>query len=380
MNILNIIFWEPSYSPHKTQFFDSVGSLLKNCSVKAYAHSDIPKDRLSQGWKIDDNTITPWILQPTNAMIRDVVAKDPKNTLHIFSGIRWVPTLIIALSEVKKTKARFAIMSEPRVGDGVKGTLRFIQSWLTEGWLRRNAEFILAIGRNGPPWFKSVGYNTDKIFAFAYFVNSPTPLGVSAEWEACDKAVRVGYVGRIVQEKGVFDLVRAIKILGTGASLSIVGGGSDKNALIKLTKALCVAADFAGVLPIAEVGKAMARFDVLVLASTTKDDGWGVVVSEALMCGTAIISTNHVGASLLLEEPLFGRCVPSCDPQAIANAILELQASGAFTSKQRQARRMLASARLSAEAGARYLAEIINWTKERGLRPTPFNKYEVTRF
>ncbi|MDP1045310.1 glycosyltransferase, partial [Klebsiella pneumoniae] len=65
-----------------------------------------------------------------------------------------------------------------------------------------------------------------------------------------------------------------------------------------------------GVLPMSDVNCFFRQVDVLVLASTTADDGWGVVVSEALMCGVAVVATATVGASVVLERSLFGRCVP----------------------------------------------------------------------
>jgi hypothetical protein len=62
----------------------------------------------------------------------------------------------------------FGVMSGPRLSEGLKGWTRFAQ--LTEGAMRRNADFIFVIGRNGPSWFRAVGYRSDRIFPFAYFL------------------------------------------------------------------------------------------------------------------------------------------------------------------------------------------------------------------
>jgi glycosyltransferase involved in cell wall biosynthesis len=118
----------------------------------------------------------------------------------------------------------------------------------------------------------------------------------------------------------------------------------------------------------------MSQLDVLVLASTSKDDGWGVVVGEALMCGTAVIATPCVGASVVLDAPMFGRCVPANAPDAIALAVQELTESGAFSDVNRLSRSVSARQRLSADAGARHLRNILQWRFAGGVKPLPFYK------
>jgi glycosyltransferase involved in cell wall biosynthesis len=135
---------------------------------------------------------------------------------------------------------------------------------------------------------------------------------------------------------------------------------------------LNIDAEFRGVLPNHEIGRFMQSVDVLLLPSITKD-GWGVVVSEALMCGTAVVATNCVGASLMLAVPLFGRCVPALSPKAIAQAITDLRNSGSFSSQSRTARANCARRFLSADAGAKYLMEIIAWRFGSSMKPHHFN-------
>lgn len=370
-----IVFWEPCTSPHKSDFFAALATIAPNIEVICCANSALSGERLAQGWSIKSTYAFRTIVAPDQNEIGRLVSEQASSTLHIFSGIRWVPSIVAGLKAVQHAGAKFAIMSEPRVRGGWKGTLRIIHSWLTEGRLRRNAEFVLAQGINGPPWFRSVGYPEDRIFPFAYFVDPPKQHeGSGASTSAADRPIQIGYVGRLVKMKGVFDLVAAAAKLGASAQLTVVGSGPEEHALKTVCAGLQLDAAFLGVLPIQEVGDFMRKLDVLVLASTSKEDGWGVVVSEALMCGTAVIATPCVGASLMLDEPLFGRCVPAGSPDSIAEAVRELQASAAFTAEARSTREALARSRLSAEAGARHLLEIISWRLGDALRPIPFYK------
>lgn len=372
LQLSRIVFWEPSTSPHKIDFFVALATIAPSIEVICCANSELTDERKVQGWSIKPTKAFRTIVAPSQAAIDKLVGEHANSTLHIFSGIRWVPIVVAGLKAVKRNRARFAIMSEPRVREGWKGSLRFLHSWLTETWLRHHAEFVLAQGKNGPPWFRSVGYPEARIFPFAYFVDPPKQLASTDEKPRdADRPIQIGYVGRLVKMKGVFDLVAATEKLGSSAQLGIVGSGPEEQALKTACAELQLDAKFIGVLPIQEVGGFMRKLDVLVLASTEKD-GWGVVVSEALMCGTAVIATPCVGASLVLNESIFGSCVPAGSPESIADAVRDLHASGLFSAEARIKRQTLARARLSAEGGARHLMDIVGWRFSGGVRPHPF--------
>ncbi len=377
LDFRRIIFWEPCVSPHKSDFIQVIARLLPTVELICCADSDLPANRKALGWLSPNSTNAgiKTLIAPSAEQIQQLVYHAHQNTFHVFSGTRHCLTLIDGLRAVKTSKARFAILSEPRVREGWKGQLRFLQSWLTEGWLRQNCAFVLAIGRNGPPWFQSVGYAAQKIFPFAYFVEPPQrpdALPRHAD-EPSQSSIQVGYVGRLVRMKGIFDLVQAMSLLDRKARLTLVGGGPDEEALRAMCAQNRVDAVFRGVLPMPSIGEAMARLDVLVLASTSKDDGWGVVVSEALMSGTAVIATPCVGASLVLDDPRFGVVVSPHDPVAIATAIRTLQDAGAFALPNRLARQALARSRLSAEAGARYFVAILQHRLGGAACPRPFH-------
>lgn len=375
--ISRIVFWEPSISPHKSDFFSAIAFIAPDIEVICCANSELSEERQAQGWACKLTNTFKIIVAPNETEIAKLVGEEINNTLHIFSGIRWIPNIVAGLKAVKHNHAKFAIMSEPRVRDGWKGQLRYLQSWITESWLRRHSNFILAQGKNGPPWFRSVGYSSERIFPFAYFIDLAEIISSNEDQlYTTNLPIKIGYAGRMVKMKGVFDLVAAVSKLGPLAQLSMVGSGPEEEALKMACVRLKIDVKFLGVMPIQEIGNFMRKLDVLVLASTTKD-GWGVVVSEALMSGTAVITTPCVGASLMLNEPLFGRCVPKNSADSIATAIQEMQEASEYTSIARANRKILARSRLSAESGAKYLLKIIEWRFYNGQRPVPFNETKV---
>jgi glycosyltransferase involved in cell wall biosynthesis len=364
-----IIFWEPTVSPHKVDLFAGLSRCMPDVEIICVADQALLADRRALGWCVDVPQGYEQIVHPSRAAM-DTLVDGAADVLHVFSGIRHVSAIETALRLVRGRKARFAIMSEPRVAEGWRGLLRYAQSWLTETWLRREVAFVLAIGRNGPPWFLSVGYKPEKIFPFAYFVEAP-----DCRTDACltgrDVVTRVGYVGRLTPEKGVADVIRAVSECHS-VQLMIVGAGPQEAELRRCGESLGVQVDWHGVMPINQIPEFMSSLDVLVLASTTTDDGWGVVVSEALLCGTAVIATRCVGASVLLDDTLTGVCVPPADPTAIASALLFLREGGFLREEKRQARRQWARGRLTGMAGAVYLKKILDHCFLGGARPVPF--------
>lgn len=367
-----LVFWEPSSSPHKAHFFSALARLAPDCQIVECAEQGLGADRSALGWSLDPAGNYRRVIAPDDRLVDEIVAGGRRETLHVFSGIRWVPTIVKGLAAVRRSGGRLAILSEPRVREGWRGELRFLQSWLMEGWLRRRAELVLAIGRNGPPWFAGVGYPAERIFPFAYFVDPPMVLAQPPRpsWET-GEPLQIGYLGRLVPAKGVRDIVRAAALLGKRPVIRVGGAGPDEARLQALSTELQVSAEFCGVIRMPMVGSFLAALDVLVLASRSKDDGWGVVVSEALMCGTAVVATNCAGASVVLDPTWLGRVVPASRPDLIAAAIADLSASHAFELAARERRAAWARSVLSATAGAQYLLKIVAWSE--GERPRPMD-------
>jgi glycosyltransferase involved in cell wall biosynthesis len=61
--------------------------------------------------------------------------------------------------------------------------------------------------------------------------------------------------------------------------------------------------------------------DIFVFPSL--QDGFAIVVAEALACGLPVITTRNTGASDLIQPGVNGEIVPIRDPEAIAEAVLK---------------------------------------------------------
>jgi glycosyltransferase involved in cell wall biosynthesis len=148
------------------------------------------------------------------------------------------------------------------------------------------------------------------------------------------EGLQVGYVGRLVREKGVDTLLQALA-LNRDASwhLTVVGDGPDRERLEALASALRLAARirWLGALPRGPLARIWSELDVLVLPST-KAEGWnephGHVLAEAMAHEVAVVGADTGVIPELIGDA--GVIVPAADSRALA---LELRRLGAAATR-----------------------------------------------
>ena len=170
------------------------------------------------------------------------------------------------------------------------------------------------------------------------------------------------FVGRLVPEKGVFDLLHAYGALAPElrATIGLVFGG-DGVARPELEKRAAAitpgAVYFAGFVHREQLPSYYGLAEALVFP--TRSDTWGLVVNEAMACGLPIIASSVAGcATDLVEDYWNGRVVRSSDTSQFAHAMNELACDAALRSLmgRRGRDRIL---RYSPEACAAGIAEAV---------------------
>jgi 1,2-diacylglycerol 3-alpha-glucosyltransferase len=133
------------------------------------------------------------------------------------------------------------------------------------------------------------------------------------------------FVGRLVPEKGVFDLIEAYAKLDSSVrsevGLVFAGDGVSREELMQRAKQISPGSVcFQGFAQREELAAIYALADALVLP--THSDTWGLVVNEAMACGLPIIVTDVAGcAADLVEDGWNGYVVPSRAPDKLCAAI-----------------------------------------------------------
>lgn len=145
-----------------------------------------------------------------------------------------------------------------------------------------------------------------------------------------DGQPRIGYLGRIVHEKGLDVLIRAVAQLPGPADLVLAGdaaavaGGSELPRLQALAAELGVSVDYAGPLADDAVPAFLASVDVLALPSVSTLEAWGRVQAEAMLCGTPVVASALPGVRELVRATGMGLTVPPGDAAALASALSQV--------------------------------------------------------
>ena len=142
-----------------------------------------------------------------------------------------------------------------------------------------------------------------------------------------DGEVAIGFLGRLVMEKGldVFaDTMAELRKRGVPHKVLVVGEGPARGWFAERVPE----ASFTGMLTHAELGRAVASMDMLLNPSVTET--FGNVTLEALASGVPVIAARATGSTSLVTEGQTGRLVEPGDIAGFANAIAAYAADPAL--------------------------------------------------
>jgi glycosyltransferase involved in cell wall biosynthesis len=144
---------------------------------------------------------------------------------------------------------------------------------------------------------------------------------VDHDWLLSEVPVVIG-VGRFAEQKEFSVLLEAFDLLTSRLDVQLVlaGDGPLREELQALTRELGLEenVDFLGF--VSNPYKYMKEADLLAISSHY--EGFGVVATEALACGTPVVSTDCPGGpSDILEDGQYGELVDVGDAHGLANAM-----------------------------------------------------------
>jgi glycosyltransferase involved in cell wall biosynthesis len=175
------------------------------------------------------------------------------------------------------------------------------------------------------------------------------------------------FVGRLVEQKGVADVIAAVSILaGTHPDTTalIVGDGQDRSAFESLSQRLGLAdrIAFLGWVEAREVVDHIAAGDVFVGPSRRGTDGsveaQGLTFAEAMLAGTPVVATASGGIPDTVRHEETGLLVAEASPRQIAKAIERLVREPSLTAMLRENGRRHALAHFTRRASAMAFSEL----------------------
>ena len=222
-------------------------------------------------------------------------------------------------------------------GDSQLGTprlwLKQIVKELVYPRLLRQFDACLYVGQKNREYLEHYGVPDSRLFFSPHCVDNEAfaSLASTVNREAVRTKLGIGkgtkavlFVGKLLERKRPHDLLRAVAALraqGADACAVFAGDGPLRRSLEVAACELAVPTFFLGFRNQTELPEAYVLADMLALPSEGSET-WGLVVNEALACGTPVVVSDAVGcAPDLVTEGQTGALYPVGDVGALVKAL-----------------------------------------------------------
>lgn len=211
-------------------------------------------------------------------------------------------------------------------GDSQLATPR---SWLKQmvktllyPWVIRQFDACLYVGQRNREYLEHYGASADRLFFAPHCVDTKTfaAAALQVDRDAVRNSWNLGaddhavlFAGKLVVGKRPSDLVLALaQMRANGHSVVLVwaGDGPERQALAAMGELLAVPMRFLGFCNQSELPAVYRAADVLALPS--ESETWGLVVNEAMACGTPCVLSDACG------------CAPDMIVPGVTGAVFEL--------------------------------------------------------
>lgn len=142
-----------------------------------------------------------------------------------------------------------------------------------------------------------------------------------------DGGIVLGYVGRLVEAKGLRTLAAALgKLRDRAWRLVVIGSGDYEAEFREELRAggVLERVDFRGFVPHEKTPRFLSAMDVVVVPSETQPnwkEQFGRVIPEALACGAAVVGSDSGEIPILIERSGGGLVFPERDAAALAERL-----------------------------------------------------------
>lgn len=186
-------------------------------------------------------------------------------------------------------------------------------------WMFENADYSLGLSKQAANEIKKLGVDVKKVSNFTYWIdlaNFRKIEGAKNKLGWKNKFV-VLFVGRLVPEKGVGELLKAANRWNKNIFLAVAGFGpmeSEVNNFVSKSKNI----KYLGKVEQSKLPLYYSAADLLIVPST-HEEGFGRVILESLACGTPVIGSNRGAIPEAMDESV-GKLI-NVTPQNIKKSV-----------------------------------------------------------
>lgn len=329
---MRVVFWTNVLSPHQLPYICKLPDDNRVDEVIIVAGETVNKARRQMGWELG---LYPGLehckvyIKPHDKIIESLFEKCPKDSVHLFSGIRGFAFVFKCLQVSMRYNVRRGIISEsPNTFAMGRGNMKPL--WLhrlrflmQDRKYAKRLDLVFAMGQKATKYFNTVNRGW-KVFPFMYCTQ---PSGCDTNPVRQDAATKFLFVGSLSYWKAprkVSDaLARCVSINKSySGGVKFIGDGELRPTIEKFVKrhGLEKRVQIVGFKPQNEIPMWMAQNDILILPSIY--DGWGAVVNEALQAGMYVIVSDACGASDLIIDKRIGQVFHHGNSKELANIML----------------------------------------------------------
>jgi glycosyltransferase involved in cell wall biosynthesis len=235
-----------------------------------------------------------------------------------------------------------------------------------ERWVYRHTAYAIAGNHEAIEVLRHKGY-AGPTRVIPQFGVDPALYG---EADPSDGIFVIGYVGRLVQEKGIADLLHAVAPLDRRWQIRLLGAGPEREELLILARSLGIIdrVRIDDQIPSSQVPSYLARLHALVLPSHSTPnwkEQFGRVLTEAMASGVPVVGSDSGEISNVIGDA--GLVFPEGDIEALRrhlSALMENRPLWHDLAKRGQARV------LARFTQARVAAETVGVYREIAERPS----------
>lgn len=203
-------------------------------------------------------------------------------------------------------------------------------------WFIPRFDRYLVVGQRARAYYLHYGADPERMYFVPHFVDNDWFAERARKADRTALRVALGarpdsilllFAGKLIPKKRPHDLVYAaaeLRRLGLDVHAVFAGSGPLDDDLRALAGQLEVTAHFLGFKNQTELPACYTLADLLVLPSDAGET-WGLVVNEAMACGTPAVVSDQVGcAPDLIDSGVTGEMFATANPPALADAVQRL--------------------------------------------------------